>query len=515
MRVLTYNFVQPEEKAKGGGGVSTYQDNLNKALLDRGHHVISLSSGDRYAMVNRKPHLRTAAGKGGRLVRAYVMNSPVLAPAHTSFHDLDTYLASDGLDFLAADLFRRFGPIEVFHFQNLEGLTASFFEALRVRFPEARILFTAHNYNLVCPQVNLWFREQTSCEDFRDGRACVNCLVGRGPRPDEMEVRRAQQFADALGAGKLGRRVAREAMRGVGKGLALLRGKKKPRRRSPIPPANGLVVVSDHDKAEVYRAYRARNIALAQQVFDEVLTVSNRTMDVLAGFGIPRERMRNSYIGTAHAERFLTAPKRMEQKSRLHIAYLGYMRADKGFFFFMDALSALPETVAARISVTIAARFTTEWPEQHLRALSHKFGEVKLFNGFDKTTLDDVLRTVDLGIVPPLWEDNLPQVAIELVSRGIPILTSDKGGAAEIGNNPDFVFQAGSRASLLFRLANIAAGRVPLRGFWKTPATIVSMAEHTDDLMESYLGATKPEVRSRLERQTPAIAIRDVPALLS
>jgi hypothetical protein len=35
----------------------------------------------------------------------------------------------------------------VFHFQNIEGLTRSFFVRLREAFPEARILYSAHNYH--------------------------------------------------------------------------------------------------------------------------------------------------------------------------------------------------------------------------------------------------------------------------------------------------------------------------------------------------------------------------------
>ena len=46
------------------------------------------------------------------------------------------------------------------------------------------------------------------------------------------------------------------------------------------------------------------------------------------------------------------------------------------------------------------------------------------------------------GVVPVLWHDNLPQVAIEMHARHIPLLTSDMGGAQELGNCPEMVFAA-------------------------------------------------------------------------
>jgi hypothetical protein len=51
------------------------------------------------------------------------------------------------------------------------------------------------------------------------------------------------------------------------------------------------------------------------------------------------------------------------------------------------------------------------------------------------------MKNVNLGIVPPQWEDNLPQVTIEMIANGIPALTSNKGGAHELNSHPKFVFE--------------------------------------------------------------------------
>ncbi len=88
-----------------------------------------------------------------------MINSPVIAPAHENFFGIPAYLNSPGLDGVPQRLKDRYGAIDIFHFHNIEGLTRGFFGALRATFPFAAILLSAPDYNLVCPQVNLWKRE--------------------------------------------------------------------------------------------------------------------------------------------------------------------------------------------------------------------------------------------------------------------------------------------------------------------------------------------------------------------
>lgn len=482
MRVVVYNFVQPEDaKSKQGGGVAVYQGNLVAALAKRGHEVILLSAGDRYS-VRTKP----AYVVFGRDVyeRAVIFNSPVFAPAHFAFHDLAPYTDSDALDPIPAQLRARYGAVDVFHFQNIEGLTAGFLRRLREAFPDAKILYSAHNYNFVCPQVNLWFREYKVCVDYLDGHRCVNCLLTSDRTPYERNIRRLDELIETLGLKKLGRveRVARAGLDGLlhARRLAL-----RPFRRG-VPSDSPPVVVTSDAKALVYRRYREANIRLAGEVFDKILSVSERTRQVLIERGVPASAIETSYIGTAHYARSQTATRITGIGPGVHLAYLGYMRADKGFYFFLDALETLSDEVAARLSLTVAAPVHDNGAVPRLRGMSHRFRAITVFDGYTHKTLDAVLAGVNLGVVPVLWEDNLPQVAIEMVSRGIPLLVADRGGASEIADNPAFVFRSGSEDAFRARLGALIEGTVPLGEFWRHEPRLFSMAQHVDDLMRHY-----------------------------
>lgn len=303
MRLLTYNFVQPGDPrsgAKGGGGVAIYHANLVHALQSAGHDLVCMSSGDRYDPVPGSSPARLASRRD-TVERVEVVNSPVFAPAHSVFHQIKRYTADPGLDAIPAMLRARYGRFDALHFQNVEGLSAGFFRRLRRAYPDSTILVSAHNYNLVCPQVNLWFREHQVCKDYRGGRACINCLVTPDRSRHELNIRRMDAILSRMGLPREGRAVsaAKWALRAP---FRLARRLHRERSSASVP-----LLIQDPDRARDYAAYREINIALTGEVFDQVLAVSERTRQVLAERGMPAERIALCPIGTTHHAHFLKA----------------------------------------------------------------------------------------------------------------------------------------------------------------------------------------------------------------
>lgn len=473
MRILLYNFVQPEEP--GAGGVGVYLNNLAKAL-GKEHQLITLSSGDQYTPTRKEPRV---AFRRDVYDRAVILNSPVLAPAAYAFANADAYLESDALDFVPALLAGKYGRIDVFHFQNIEGLTRSFFHRLREAFPDARLLYSAHNYHPQCPRVSLWYQDRKVCEDFREGQGCTVC---HAPVFDDNYIRnrrrlialqksypRAMAFVDpAVAAAKWARRT-----------LVRMRTRNRP----ALNPAGTALATNS---AETYAAFRQANNDLFRDVFDRVLAVSERTGKVIVDRGVPADKVAVSYIGTAYKETYLRSTKIRDVGDQLHLGYIGYMGREKGFTFLLECLERMPDDVAAATTVTIAARNT--FPELHARMkkVAARFRQLRYFDGYTHANLGEVLEGVNLGLIPVLWEDNLPQTAIELVSRGIPILTSDRGGAQEIAGNRDFIFEAGRHEQLVDRLCRIARRELDLGRFWTGEMRVFSMDEHVEDLMRHY-----------------------------
>lgn len=486
MRILLYNFVQPEEP--GAGGVGVYLNNLAKALA-RDHDVITLSSGDRYSPRRKEPRVEFSRDIYDRAV---IVNSPILAPAAYAFANADTYLESDELDFVPALLAEKYGKIDVFHFQNIEGLTRSFFHKLREVFPDAPIIYSAHNYHPLCPRVSLWYQDRKVCVDFNEGHGCTVC---QAPVFDEHYIRnrrrliwteqaypRAMAFVGpAVSFAKFGRRM-----------LIKARTRNRPAETAaPLNPAGNSLPTNS---AATYAAFRRSNNELFRDVFDRVLAVSERTGKVIVDRGVPAERVSVSYIGTAYKETYLTSTKIRDVGAGLHLGYIGYMGREKGFPFLLECLERLPADVAAATTVTLAAKNTS--PELHARMkkVGARFKKLRYYDGYTHANLAEVLDGVNLGLIPVLWEDNLPQTAIELIARGIPTLTSDHGGAHEIAHNPKFIFEAGQHDQFVDRVCRIASRNIGLDEFWKSDMRVFSMNEHVADLMRYYRGGEEVPV---------------------
>ena len=485
LRILYYNWVDYLDDEGRGGGVSVYQRNLMRAWAgERMTEVTFLSAGLSHDLRGGAPRWEQIRhGPDENRARRYeIVNSAVLAPAHHAFGQ-HAQITDPATEIAVEEFIHETGPYDVIHFNNLEGLPAGVLR-LRGAFPQTKFILSLHNYYPICPQVNLWQREARSCVDFDGGRACVNCLPRRH---DTRHLRLANGLAY-----RLKRRGIRpgthsfnllfgNAMRVGGRLARLVSGMR--RRRAPV----GLAA----DEAAHFAARRPAMIDAINETCDAVLCVSDRVRAIAAQYGINPDILHTSYIGTAHAAHFKStrpAESLLASDGTLHAAYLGYMRSDKGFPFLLGALEALPDADAKRLHLTVAAMNGAPEMLARMQALTPRLASLTHVNGYSPDGLDDLLRDVNLGLIPVMWEDNLPQVAIEMHARHIPLLTSDMGGASELGGTDALTHRAGDAADFGAKIADVLNGHVDMDAYWKGALAPVSMDAHLADLRAHYSG---------------------------
>ncbi|MBA84756.1 glycosyltransferase [Thalassobius sp. S69A] len=493
MRILYYNWVDYLDDENRGGGVTQYQRNVLKEL-DRqdGIKATFLSSGISYDLLRRVPRWEQMRhGPAQDRHRRYeIVNSGVLSPAHHSFGQA-SQLRDDATLRALHDFIDATGPYDVVHFNNLEGLPVQALD-LKSIWPDTRVILSLHNYYPFCPQVNLWHQERETCTDFDQGRTCVHCLP---------HTHNAQQLKLANGlayhlksAGLRPGSTAFEALfrptikvgRRVAMGLKLLR-----RGGKPLPKPGRLAPLSAPDGTP-FAARRAQMVQMINDHCDRVLCVSDAVGHIAERFGVRRDLLKTSYIGTAEADCFTRTrpkPSLLQSDGTFSMAYLGYMRRDKGFFFLLEALESLPEPLAKRIRLVVAARDIKDGTLERLSDLGARLGGLSYADGYTHDGLDDLLKNVDLGVIPVLWNDNLPQVAIEMHARHIPLLTSDLGGAQELAHCPQMVFRAGDVEAFHARLRAILSGQIDLAAYWAGARAPVSMPQHLDELRAVYAGS--------------------------
>lgn len=517
MKVLFYNWVDCLDPERRGGGVRLYQQNLMRACAAAGDiDAWFLSAGISHDLLPGRPRWeRLRHGPAENRARRFeIVNSGLLAPGQNAF-GAPAQLEHPATVAAFADFLETHGPFDAIQFDNLEGLPAAVL-ALRTRFPATRFILLLHNYYPFCPQVNLWRQEAAHCADFDGGRACTDCL----PHLHNAQVVRAAH-ALAYRLKRAGLRpgtrlfdgVFRTVMRTGGRALRLATRSRRGLRRlatrfrmqggmqtsvrggiqSEAAPRAMLIPAAPPPAAAAFAARRARILGLINAHCDRVLCVSDRTAALAVGFGVTPRLIRTCRIGTAHAARFATTPPRpaiLRPDGTLGLGYLGYMRADKGFHFLLAALAALPAAQAARLHLTVAAPAEDPAALAQLQAVGRRCAGLAFHDGYAQEALDAILAGVDVGVVPVLWEDALPQVAIEMHARRIPLLTSDRGGARELSGCDVMVFRAGDAGDFADRIAALLAGRITSAAYWAGPVRApLDMAAHLAELRGHYAGA--------------------------
>lgn len=451
-KILYYNWVPLNQS--DGGGVAVYQKNLLTAFSQMPEcEVYYLSAGYTYDLSQK---IKIVAYEGMKGIRCYdILNSPVIAPGNLDSANLKKYLEDESLKTVIEQFIAEHGQFDVIHLNNIEGLTLAAIKALKACNQNTKLVYSGHNYFPLCPQVNLWQSTAAGCHNC-SGRVCVECaensFVMRG---DALRLRRVVK--EAKGSYKIARVASR--------------------------------IFKARADGEVYNHFLYENLLMLNDTVDVVLAVSKRVGEIFVKNGVRPDKILLSYIGTKAAENAKPAQKLDNAGETLKLIYMGYMRQEKGGDFMLNAMERMPDALAGKLDVLFVAKNVTKHKTamHRLDAIKPKFAALKVKDGYQRSEQEELLKDRELGIVPVQWEDNLPQVAIEQIAAGVPILTSNLGGAAELFNHKqEFVFCAEEAEQFIEKLTAIVENKTLLNDFWKAVNPLFTMDMHLRQLREIY-----------------------------
>ncbi len=488
MKILFYNWVDFLDDENRGGGVSVYQRNLLEELCkNNDHELYFLCSGISYDLFNIDVRIeKIKHGKKNlnnnilwKVKRYEIVNSKVLSPGHLSFGD-DNQVFNTEMNQLFANFVQKHGGFDVIHFNNLEGIPASFLEIKKL-YPSTKIILSMHNYYPFCSQVNLWYNESELCEDYFYGKKCISCIPNQAKKEVVIRSNSSAYTLKKIGINPTSKYFFRPfiTLAGIKKRIDTKINDKRYKDKKIFYRVSG----------HPFMERREAIVNMINENCDHVLAVSQRVAEITIKYGVCSEIVCVDYIGTKFAELYDKVENptgRIPTLGKLNLAYLGYMRNDKGFFFLVDALYDMPPKIAENINLIIVAKNTNQEALNKIYHQIWKFNDIYYSNGYNHKNLDSILEKVDIGIIPSLWEDNLPQVAIEYHSRKIPIITSNRGGASELANNPNYVYDSLDKEQLYNILEKIIQGELTHDDYWSWARRPVSMSEHCNKLIKEF-----------------------------
>ncbi|WP_026882533.1 glycosyltransferase [Clostridium akagii] len=156
-----------------------------------------------------------------------------------------------------------------------------------------------------------------------------------------------------------------------------------------------------------------------------LLPVSNRVEEIYKEAGI-KGNYKVVHIGNYSAEEFRPFKIQDNWKKEINIGMIGTLSKHKGADLLFKILGKINRE---DIKFNFYGRCSGVYE--------------KLFNGtklnnwgpYKQQDLANILEQIDLGLVIPIWEDNAPQVVMELLNNGKPIIGTKMGGIPDFVNN--------------------------------------------------------------------------------
>jgi glycosyltransferase involved in cell wall biosynthesis len=213
-----------------------------------------------------------------------------------------------------------------------------------------------------------------------------------------------------------------------------------------------------------------------------ILAVSNRVRELYQSV-YPEGNYVVSHIGSTSAS--VARPAKTEYKN-LRLTFIGTLARFKG----AEVLEQIALGLTRRdVEIQFFGRIDrAEWGPRIARA------GVTLRGSYTPDDLPEIMSNTDVGLVLPVWEDNAPQVVMEFLNYGIPVVATSMGGIPDFVSGVNgFLFDPRSEAGV--RSAISFLDSLDVREARKQGQTITRLTEpgaHQAQVRSLYSGAATP-----------------------
>jgi glycosyltransferase involved in cell wall biosynthesis len=187
---------------------------------------------------------------------------------------------------------------------------------------------------------------------------------------------------------------------------------------------------------------------------DLIISPSRFLMAKFADWGIPRSRMRHLYNSVPASLRQLCDEEKVWGE-RIVFGFVGSLYPPKGIHVLVEAFERLGSKDADLQIWGTPPDAAAEPYAASLMERAEAIPNLSFQGGFSPDRLPEILRGIDVLILPSTWYENNPLVILEAFAAGIPVLAGNGGGMAELVQDDvnGLQFRIGDAADLAARMS--------------------------------------------------------------
>jgi glycosyltransferase involved in cell wall biosynthesis len=142
--------------------------------------------------------------------------------------------------------------------------------------------------------------------------------------------------------------------------------------------------------------------------------------------GLPAHKIVHARNGML---RYPAVPRR-KPACQIRFGYIGAIHVHKGIELLLDAFRGLGERATLQV---FGSAFGSPVSESYWRRIQDGQTPGVIFRGdYENADIARILAEFDVVVVPSLWYENAPLTIQEAFMFGVPVITADKGGMAEL-----------------------------------------------------------------------------------
>lgn len=212
---------------------------------------------------------------------------------------------------------------------------------------------------------------------------------------------------------------------------------------------------------------------------DLLIAPSRFLLETMARHGVPRDKM--VYCDYGMSSDVSLAQRNQRAAGRLRFGYVGTLSRHKGFHVLLEAFAGLEDA-----ELYVYGSGESSLLESYAHVIRQK--NIRLQGELSPENKNRAYSLLDVLIVPSIWFENSPLVIHEAYQAGVPVVTSNHGGMAELVPHGvcGLQFRAGDAGDLRRKLDELCQRPAEVARLRQNIPHVKNMSEHFDELMGYY-----------------------------
>lgn len=293
---------------------------------------------------------------------------------------------------------------DIVHIQHLNFLSTGIIK--EVKFRGIPVVYTLHDYWLICPQSQLLKRDYQICNNHKFSD-CIDCQVYYLSL--RKNIKRIYQICNKL----------YPSLASFLKKVYLNLSRE---RLSSRNSEEKIKVRAKHikDICELVDIFISPSQFLRNKFIESEMVSSKRILFSNLGF--------NQRLFDDYKEKLLSG--------KIRFGFIGTFLPHKGAHLLIEAFNRIK---AANVELNIYGKFKSyvgfEYYLRYLKKIVVKNKNIKFMGDFDNSNISSVFSNIDVLVVPSIWPENSPLVIQEASMAKTPVIASDAGGIRELIRN--------------------------------------------------------------------------------